>query len=101
MKRTLWLITLITITAGASLAYGAAAGGKIKVYSGEVIGLAQLNVPGTAALGKSNLRVEVHFQACDDKECDRPQKVLLSLPIEVVEANAEVKPTNEAIFKPK
>jgi len=33
MKRTLWLITLITITAGASLAYGAAAGGKIKVYS--------------------------------------------------------------------
>jgi len=33
MRRTSWLITLITITAAASLAFGAATDGKIKVYS--------------------------------------------------------------------
>ena len=75
--------------------------GKLKVYSGEVIGTAQLNVPATAPLGKSVIRLEVHFQACDDKECDQPQKVFLSLPIEIVEPTADVKAANEAMFKTK
>ncbi|HLX60938.1 MAG TPA: thioredoxin domain-containing protein [Planctomycetota bacterium] len=74
---------------------------KLKVYSGEVIGKAALNVPATAPLGKSLLKVEVHFQACDDQQCADPQKVLLSIPIEIVDDNADLKATNEEIFKGK
>ncbi len=73
----------------------------LKVFSNTATGIAQLSVPATMPLGKTALKIEVHFQACDDKECESPQKVLLTLPIEVVDATAEVKPANEAVFKGK
>ena len=75
--------------------------GVLKVYSGDMVGTAELNVPANAPLGKTALRIEVFFQACDDKECDMPQKVLLTLPVEIVETTASVTPANEGLFKVK
>ena len=59
--------------------------GKIKVFAGDVAGKAELKISDTAPIGRTALRVKVHFQACDDKECDSPQEVILSLPVEVKE----------------
>ena len=59
--------------------------GKLKIYSGEATGRAELKISPTAPLGKTALRVKAYFQACNDKECDQPQEVILSLPVEVGE----------------
>ncbi len=75
--------------------------GKLKIYSGTVTGISQLSIPATAPLGKTAIRLEVYFQACDDKECESPQKVLLTLPIDIVETTADVKAANDEVFKGK
>jgi hypothetical protein len=59
--------------------------GKIKIYTGEAVGRAELKISATAPLGKTALRVKAYFQACNDKECDQPEEVILSLPVEIAE----------------
>jgi hypothetical protein len=74
-------------------------GGDLKVHSGTVIGGALLNVGADAPLGQHALAVKVHFQACNDRSCEKPEEVLLSLPIEVVDENAKVKSINKDVFE--
>jgi uncharacterized protein YyaL (SSP411 family) len=74
-------------------------GGEIKVYSKSIVAGALLNVAADAPLGKQTLMVKVHFQACDDKVCQAPQDVVLTLPVEIVEKDSSVKPQNEDVFK--
>ncbi len=59
--------------------------GKMKVYDNEIIGKAKLNISKEAPLGKVALKIEARFQACDDKECQNPVEVILSIPVEVVD----------------
>jgi uncharacterized protein YyaL (SSP411 family) len=73
-------------------------GGELKVYSGTVIAKASLTISADAPLGRHALVVRAHFQACNDRVCQKPEEVLLSLPIDVVAADAEVTATNTDVF---
>jgi uncharacterized protein YyaL (SSP411 family) len=73
-------------------------GGELKVYSGTVIAKASLSVSADAPLGRHALVVRAHFQACNDHVCQKPEEALLSLPIDVVAADAEVKAVNTDVF---
>ena len=73
-------------------------GGELQVYSGTVIAKASLTVSADAPLGRHALIVRAHFQACNDKVCQKPEEVLLSLPIDVVAAEADVNAANTDVF---
>jgi hypothetical protein len=73
-------------------------GGEIQVYNGTLIAKAALTVRADAPLGKHALTVRVHFQACNDKVCEKPEEIVLSLPIEIVEGDAKVKAVNVDVF---
>ncbi len=73
-------------------------GGELKVHSGAVLAKATLTVSPDAPLGKHALLVRVHFQACNDHVCEKPEELLLSLPIEVVAKDGEVKAVNAEVF---
>ncbi len=74
-------------------------GGEINVYSKAFAAGALLIVAADAPLGKQKLSVKIHFQACDDKACQAPEDVVLTLPIEVLEKGAAVKSQNDDVFK--
>jgi hypothetical protein len=73
-------------------------GGDLKVYSGTAVVGVILNVDDDAALEKHALALKVRFQACNDQVCQKPEEVVLSLPIDVVDEKASVKATNKDIF---
>jgi hypothetical protein len=73
--------------------------GAVNVYEGEVVLPGWLEVPADAPRGAQILRMEVNYQACRDGTCEAPQAVALSLPLEVMEAGAEVESLNAELFK--
>ena len=70
----------------------------LSIYEGEAVVGAYLNVANDAELGKQNLTVKVHFQACNDKNCQRPEDAILTLAVDVAAADAPVSATNEKVF---
>ncbi|HYG77047.1 MAG TPA: DUF255 domain-containing protein [Planctomycetota bacterium] len=74
-------------------------GGDLSVFSGTVLCGALLDIPADAPLGKTVLSVRVHFQACNDKVCEAPQDVTLTLATEIVEPDARVKKMNEPVME--
>ncbi len=54
-----------------------------------------------AGLGKGTIRLVVQFQACDNRRCLAPQRIVIDLPVEIVAANETVKPLFPEIFDAK
>jgi DsbC/DsbD-like thiol-disulfide interchange protein len=73
--------------------------GELHVYSGETLLGARLEVPADAKPGPARLRVVVEFQACDDKRCLTPERVELSLDVELAPAGEKVEALHEAEFR--
>jgi len=78
-----------------------APGTDLKIYSGTPTISGVLEVPAAAPLGMQTLKIKVHFQACNDRQCQAPADITLALPIEVVEKDAAVQKRNEKIFEQK
>jgi DsbC/DsbD-like thiol-disulfide interchange protein len=57
---------------------------ELSVYSGTVTIPAVLKLRANAPLGRRVLTIKVHFQACSSRICERPETILLSIPVEVV-----------------
>ena len=74
-------------------------GEDLRIYEGSVVAGGLLKVADSAALGKQTLSVKVHFQACDDKHCEMPADLVLSLPVEVVEPTAAAEAINAKVFE--
>jgi hypothetical protein len=74
-------------------------GESLQVYSGTFLAGALLAVSPSAALGEQTIAVSVHFQACNNRVCQAPQDVALSLRTTVVESSAAAEETNQEVFK--
>ncbi len=70
------------------------------LYVGKVNLIGQLEVPAAAAGRREDLVVTVAFQACNDAQCLRPNKLKLTIPVTVAKADEPVKQINEALFAP-
>ncbi|MCZ7645458.1 MAG: DUF255 domain-containing protein [Planctomycetota bacterium] len=74
-------------------------GEALQVYGGEVRILAELEVAETATPGAHVLQIELQFQACNDRSCERPVKARLASEVVVVPAGTAVTRKHESIFK--
>lgn len=70
------------------------------VYSGTVDVRGMLDVPAAAGDKQEELKITVSFQACNDRECLRPQTLELEQPIDVAPQGEPVKKINAALFAP-
>ena len=73
--------------------------GELHVYGGTALMGARLEVPADAKPGKARLRVAVEFQACDDKRCLTPERIELSLEIEIAPAGEKAETLHEQEFR--
>lgn len=70
------------------------------IYSGTVDFRGVVDVPANAGGKTEELKISVAFQACNDRECLRPQTLELEQPIEVAPQGEPVKKINAALFAP-
>jgi uncharacterized protein len=75
-----------------------ALGGDLDVYAGAVLTGGSIAVPKDAKPGQQIVKLKVHFQACNDKVCEKPEDVVLSAPLEVVPAGTKVEAINASVF---
>jgi DsbC/DsbD-like thiol-disulfide interchange protein len=70
----------------------------LSVYSNRVV----IKVPATATaklpIGQQTLKAKLRYQACNDQACFPPKTVEVAIPVEVVEAGANIAPANADIF---
>lgn len=68
----------IRYPAGSELVLG---GETLSVYEGELKFMVPISIAKTAKAGKTELQVELRFQACDGKSCLAPEKVTVRVPV--------------------
>jgi hypothetical protein len=71
----------------------------VPAYAGTFVVKGSLAVPADLAPGKHVLRVRVNSQACNDRVCERPASLLLSVPVEVVSAGQDAAEQHAEVFK--
>jgi uncharacterized protein YyaL (SSP411 family) len=70
------------------------------LYTDKVNIKAEFDVPAKAAGRDEELVFTVSFQACNDSQCLRPDKLTLKVPVKVARSDEQVKPVNESLFAP-
>ena len=73
-------------------------GEVLLIYEGEVKIFADLEVPAKAT-GRETLQLNIEYQACTDRFCDRPRTVSFSTEIDIAKPGETVTLQNEAVFK--
>jgi len=74
-------------------------GNELLVYGGEVLMGGLLKVASEATAGSIRIPIMVEFQACNEKNCLLPEKVLLEVEVEVVEKTSKAQKVNSKIFE--
>jgi DsbC/DsbD-like thiol-disulfide interchange protein len=70
----------------------------LSVYSGHVVIKFPARTTAKLPLGQQTLRAKVRYQACNDQACFPPKTIEVTIPVEVVAANAKVSSANEDVF---
>lgn len=73
-------------------------GEVMQIYEGEVKIFADLAVPAKAT-GQETLQLNIEYQACTDKFCDRPRTVSFATEIEIAKPGETLALQNETVFK--
>lgn len=73
-------------------------GDLMLIYEGEVKIFGDLTVPADAS-GREMLQLNIEYQACTDRFCDRPRTVSFATEIDVAKAGETVTLQNEAVFQ--
>lgn len=68
----------------------------LAVYDGEVVILARLEVPESAARGRTRVRGVLAYQACDDKQCLPPTEARAEV---VLAVSRDGEPVDEELFE--
>ncbi|MCA9076672.1 MAG: DUF255 domain-containing protein [Planctomycetaceae bacterium] len=71
----------------------------IAVYEKLVIFKGKISVPEAAAGKTDEVKLTVHYQACNDRNCLRPTDAVLTFKVPVAAAGASVKPINQRLFQ--
>lgn len=83
---------------GAARSFQFAPQEKLAVYEGRVVMPFTVNVPANFNGGSLPLRATIKFQSCNDEVCFPPISREVSMPIAVVDANAQVERINGNLF---
>lgn len=59
----------------------------LSVFTGSFNIVTRFHLPDNAAPGKVDVKGKLHYQACDDRSCQPPKTLEVSLPLEIVERN--------------
>jgi hypothetical protein len=59
--------------------------GRGMTYAGTITFVQSVSVLPTATAATMNVGCRVRFQACNDRQCLRPEELLLSIPLVVVD----------------
>lgn len=56
----------------------------LSVFTGSFIIVTRFHLPNNAAPGKVDIKGKLHYQACDDRSCQPPKTLEVSMPVEIV-----------------
>ncbi|MCA9041442.1 MAG: protein-disulfide reductase DsbD N-terminal domain-containing protein [Planctomycetaceae bacterium] len=73
--------------------------GNVNVYDGKIQISGVLEIPASAAGKVDDLKLEVRYQACDDRSCEPPQTATIQGKIPVTSQAGELKKTNLQYFE--
>jgi uncharacterized protein YyaL (SSP411 family) len=73
-------------------------GEVMQIYEGEVKIFADLAVPAKAT-GQETLQLNIEYQACTDRFCDRPRTVSFATEIAIAKSGETLALQNETVFK--
>lgn len=68
------------------------------VYDGKVMIYGVLETDATELAEQAEVTVEIHYQACRDKVCERPDKLRLVGKLQIADADSGIQKINEAQF---
>jgi thiol:disulfide interchange protein len=71
---------------------------QLKAYSGKVIAYVPIALNASALPGKTQLAIQIGYQACNDKICLQPAKVVQTVSLEVADVGTVVKPLQPELF---
>jgi hypothetical protein len=68
------------------------------VYDGKVMIYGVLETDATELAEQAEVTVEIHYQACRDKVCERPDKLRLVGKLQIADADSGIQKINEGQF---
>lgn len=71
---------------------------RLAVYEGRAVMRFNVSVPANYGSGRALVRARLRFQSCNNEACFPPATREIELPIDVVNTNEQVRPTNTGLF---
>jgi thiol:disulfide interchange protein len=71
---------------------------RLEVFSSRTVVFIPMSVTGAAQPGDLDLRVKIHYQACDDKTCLSPADTVVRPKLSVIPPGTDVQQINQDIF---